>query len=571
MVKGASMNKNTASSRDVKSSFNGNKKRKRRSTGNQSTYRGGKVDDSYREESDDLKSKTNDPSWYSNDAALLRDAASIPYSWAVGTPIDMRIGDLGSVTLTTRRYVVPGILTLHTMPTFGLSLDKNSPLNVASTAMYSFVRHANSGHSNYAAPDLMIYATAFTQVYSAINWLQRIYGLMNLYSQRNRYLPKALVECQGIDFDSILNNLANFRYGINLAIAKAASFAIPASMSLFQREAFMYQNVYTEGDTVKDQLYLYVPHGFLMYEEDETGSHLNYKTVSSYASVNGIPYQNLLNLVNDMLTPLIGSEDVNIMSGDVLKAYGDSGIIKLASLGESYPVVPIMDKAVLEQMKNSTIMPTAQSLGVFQNTNKEYLLSPVHLTVVESEVKDLIRAHLYKSNRILTTYEYDPTPATTMENSRLMSFVVEDRTYDIDNKVLSYPIVCGSEVVRFCRLWYYEGDTDKARILKSEDILSMNVIDATDAATAYTQLDALRVDLALTSNYHYHPSLLSTTYSTSGDIVNVVGNICYHYDTDNYAIIDSQTCEKLHETALMSMIAVPSIAKFSEAKAYQGR
>lgn len=34
-----------------------------------------------------LKSKSNDVSWYSASTQLLADAASIPFSWATGTPL----------------------------------------------------------------------------------------------------------------------------------------------------------------------------------------------------------------------------------------------------------------------------------------------------------------------------------------------------------------------------------------------------------------------------------------------------------------------------------------------------
>lgn len=92
----------------------------------------------------DLKSKTNDPSWYAADATLMRDAASIPFSWSVGTTLDIGVDE---------NYVVPGICAIDTVPSFGYSTDTTSPLNIAARSMYSFIRHANSGSANYDAPD----------------------------------------------------------------------------------------------------------------------------------------------------------------------------------------------------------------------------------------------------------------------------------------------------------------------------------------------------------------------------------------------------------------------------------
>lgn len=542
--------------------------RKSRSTKNYSSRRECYNDGS--DGTDELKSKTNDPSWYATDPALLRDAASIPFSWSVGTPIDMNLKPIpGATEYNNTKYVVPGIMTLQVMPTFGLSLDKTSPLNIASTAMYSFVRHANSGHSNYAAPDLMIYATAFTQVYSALNWCQRLYGLMTLYSQRNRYLPKGLIECQNVNFDDILNNLANFRYGINLAISRAASFAVPANMSLFQREAFLYQNVYTEGETVKDQLYMYTPHGFMFYVEDETGSHLDFKPLSEFDVDNKpMTVQNILDMVNQMLLPLIGSEDINIMSGDILKAYGASGIIKLASLGEQYPIVPMYDKAVLEQMKNATILPLCTTIGLRQSKNKEYLISSVALPdAMETDNSKLVEIRLCDSNRILTTSEYDPQPSTVMENSRMMAISVGARTADSDLSIVKHPIVCGSEVVRYCYFWRYSTEG----VLVKEDYFSFQTFDIGNVEARYTALERHMMDSIYASNFHYHPCKCLNWFKGTNDKVTVTYSPQYFFDTDNYAIIDAQTLEKLHETALMSMVAVPAIAKFSETRPYVGK
>lgn len=181
---------------------------------------------------EDVKRSTNDPQWYAADPALLRDSASYPFSWPYGTKI-------GYPSMVSKRSnVVPGVMALHVCPTLGKSEDSYSPLNVAAASMYSFIRHANSGHSNYDAPDLMLFVTAMSQIYSAINWAQRLYALAMLYDQKNRYMPKALIKANGVDPDSIINNLSNYRYWLNTVINKAASLAVPANLTIFSRMAF---------------------------------------------------------------------------------------------------------------------------------------------------------------------------------------------------------------------------------------------------------------------------------------------------------------------------------------------
>lgn len=288
----------------------------------------------------DLKSTTNDPSWYAVDSSLLRDAASIPFSRAVGTQVPL---DFNSAAFwdegTKVEYSVPGVMTLEIIPTYGSIEDKNSPINVAATATYSFIRYANSGHANYDSVDLMLYLCAMSQVYSYINYLQRIYGLATLYSQRNRYMPRTLLYATGVDPDDVINNLANFRYGINVLINQAASLSVPANMPIFARQAFLYQNVYSEGQTVKDQMYMFTPEGFLFFHEsadpDGAGSlelnHLGHTRRKC---------SELLEYGQRMLQPILQSEDMNIMSGDILKAYSANSLIKLTSVPEDYSVAP---------------------------------------------------------------------------------------------------------------------------------------------------------------------------------------------------------------------------------------
>lgn len=334
---------------------------------------------------------SNDPAWYSTDPSLLRDAASIPFSWSVGTPIAMNYaypsGTAAEQEFTDDNLVIPGLCVLDLIPTVGYAEDQSSPINVASTALYSFVRHANSGHANYDSPDLMVYCIAMANVYAYINFLQRIYGCGLMYDQRNRYLPEALVAAQDVNFDDLVGNLAQMRYGINMIIAKAASLAVPSSITYFNRQAFIYANIYCEGTSTKDQMYMYNPFGFLVFNEYEVVGGASGLTFKKFADpTTKYRVSDLIKFGNQMLQPILDSEDLNIMSGDILKAYGDGGIIKLAPLGLDYNLLPTFNIGVLEQMHNATIThisvklpgggtttPTNNTAMVFQNSGKGWL------------------------------------------------------------------------------------------------------------------------------------------------------------------------------------------------------
>lgn len=113
-------------------------------------------------EKSDLKGKTkgrNDSSWYRVDSQVMKDAANLSFATTAGLPYNLKDaeGNIGTVTAVD---TMPGIMTMYTIPTFGPLTDWSSPFNVAVRDMYSFIRHANSGHSNYDASNLGMYLMA---------------------------------------------------------------------------------------------------------------------------------------------------------------------------------------------------------------------------------------------------------------------------------------------------------------------------------------------------------------------------------------------------------------------------
>lgn len=513
---------------------------------------------------------SNDPAWYANNAQLLRDAASIPFSWAIGTPIDLAVLEHDSTGKATSNanQVIPGICALEVVPTIGHATSATDPVNIASTSVYSFIRHANSGHANYDSPDLMCYLTAMTQVYSYIVFLQRVYSSATLYAQGNRYLPKGLLVAMHVSDSSVTDNLANFRYGINALIDKAASLAVPATMSIFRRSAFMYQNVYAGGNTVKDQLYLYTPKGFLRYDplvkeetNDAGSSGLVYMPL--FKGSTALTYSQLIQYGNDLLSPILSSEDMNIMSGDILKAYGANSIIKLSPLPERVEFAPIFNGMVLEQMKNATIVNASYDeamkcidgkdgyKAVVQDGGKGYLkskLTTTHTTMSDTDSWAIIAA---RGNKVLTTMSPDPTPEIVMEITRLVARADDGSGLYVGSEVVAgmkiyYPTITNGIVTGFSSI-----ETKNALIVDRAP-------DNNDEALYSADNGRLMIYL---SSFKFHPEVqvwrLAVGQSKTKEFI---GSI---YDIDNFAVISRDEIRKMHETALMSMFSVPSVAKSS--------
>lgn len=485
---------------------------------------------------------SNDPSWYNQDSSLARDSASIPFSYVVGTPTHLSEDGIP--------WTRPGIMKLTLMPTIGEASTPNSPINIAATANYSFIRHANSGHSNYDAPDLMLYELALANAYSYLNYLQRIYGLVTLYSTSNRYFPKALLESDFIDFNDINNNLANFRYGINVFINKLAAFAVQGDMPYFKRQAFLYSNVYTQGDSAKSSLYYYTPYGFYLYGLNSDGSGMLKfaKLEAANSSLGKYPktVNYLLGYANRLIDPILSSEDMGIMSGDILRAYGNN-ILKVAPIPEYYPLVPMADLAVIEQMQNATIMPVDPA-NITQDPTHGFLTQTIQFDDDEVFGGDFwltagggdLMAKLYGGKRLLTTILKQPTSDDVLERTRLMT-ACQDVQYDhTTHRLTASKIYCGTEIAKFCQIYTISGSE----------------LSYTDLGYIWANVEPdLHKFGALSdiSTFSFHPLTHTLSWIEGEEDVQYTGPIGIITD---YAALDADLIYNLHQTATLSMLHV---------------
>lgn len=318
----------------------------------------------------------NDPQWYTKANGLTDAAFNINFSYPAGTLLNL--GKPDSFQLNGyNTWGAPTIASYHLVPYFGYGSQPSSPLNIASQQLYTWVRHVNSGSRNYDANDLMLHVLGMADVYAVISHLRRAYGVATLFRSMNRAIPRQLLQAQGFDPDEVQGNLANFLFRLNILINKAGSLAIPKDLYLVARRAFAFTDIYTEGESIKDQLYQFVPEGFLKFVLDTDGAG-KLEFVSTGNGVQTLDYW--FNLADSMLNWYFRSEDSGIITGDLLKAYGEDGLIKLSTVEANYTITPVYHADVFEQMKNCTVLNCskgylADNLSVHQDSTKAYLES----------------------------------------------------------------------------------------------------------------------------------------------------------------------------------------------------
>lgn len=538
--------------RNTKKKRSGGNTRGRRSNECKKGYYNNKSDIKDLKSDEDTSRSGNDPAWYASNPILLRDAASYPFSFVTGASNihDPSVWSDASIESGPLNQI-PGVASLHVRPTVGTSLKATDPINVASQSVYSFVRHANSGHSNYDPADLMLYILAMANMYSFLVWCQRLYGYALTYDQRNRYIPKDLIRTNNVDPDDLINNLANFRFWMNTLIAKMVSFAVPATMSVFSRMSFMYSDYYIEGTSIKEQLYQFVPDGFYEFGLDEQS--MGNLVLKEFNWTKLMKTSDVISYGDELFNAIWSQEDFGIMSGDILKAYGDN-IIKLSQIPEAYSMVPKFDPMVLTQIKNANVVKARVSRISQSDTTGDILqtVSPAPFSETDTYYgtetvvgasngaafnKGLI--DVYKDYNILTVDTDQPTPDVVIEATRLKVAFDDYKHW----------FKCGTELITKVTITVEPG--------KDMDVLPIIATLFNHTNDLNYGLREVNTLLEAARNFHYMPMIwvLGVNDVSKKLAVNSV------FDVDNFTTLSSEDVAKLHEAAMVNMFAVPSIGK----------
>lgn len=514
----------------------------------------------------DKTAACNDVSWYTKSTNLLDAAASLPYSYPIGNPVNIDNSNFSRYSDPGNRYdAVPGIMTLALLAGPGIATDVNSPVNVAARDLYSYVRYANSGHANYDPVDLMMYILAWDEVSMWLANARRAYGAMYTYNSQNRYAPKYLVEALGFDYEDLNANLAQFRYAINAATNRFNALNMPNTFDYITRHTWLYSNIYSDGTSAKSQLYAYVPAAYRVYNETSStsGAFLESHALNMYAGNGTLKFAQWLDITNTMINALLGSEDVGIISGDILKAFGSERTIITPTISDVYSISPVYNEEVLSQFQNATVLnalaPTgsvAQSWNITQDPSVDQGVIKYNplFTITFQGDKSSVASN---GNRILSLNLDSPKPGDTMVASRLMTI-----TKATSPSATTHDLSCltaGTEIavrgyITTAKKGIIEGKVTYSMIYNG---VGMNFSYNSKASDAPVILSGLIRSLANVSAFKYHPMDTSTVYEQAPGASATRGAVHYFFEVDNYTIVDENTLRQMHETAILSEFDVP--------------
>lgn len=517
---------------------------------------------------DCYQSKANDPAWYAQNPQLLADYASFPFGAPIGTSIvpPLPLNQFQSV---------PGLCVLYTLPSIGAATGETSPVNIAMRNIYSYVRHANSGHSNYDAPDLMLYLLAMDSVYSYHSFLKRLLGLINVYTPLNRYYPSDLIQAMGVDPEDIRGHIADLRGYINTYAVQMGSLCVPNSMSYMARHTWMYENIYLDSATGKAQTYFYTPSSFYQFRINSTtgaGELFQARFLSpTYLTGNFgnlKKFSDLRAYGQQLLQPIITNEDMNIMSGDILKAFGENGVVKVSGVMDGYMVIPVYNPEVQSQIENATVLGGLYNEVIQQNTSVGggYISNSATAQFTYSGLTsgDAVNPNVTEplwQPRMVNFHMQQVSPADVMVATRLSVVLSSVNTAISSSSFVTPVLYCGSDVCECGLMWTREapmGSTSATPLdLKAYPFSSCYWIRTYTAAAMYNVMRTL----SMLESFDWAP-IVQTVQIGSNGIAEFAsaGMFC---DIDNFTLLHPDNYRELHSTALLSEFSVPQMGSVS--------
>lgn len=556
-------------SKDSKKDWKTNKKNGRTFKSKKSNYRRKNSDES--DNTQEPPIGANDPKWYELYPQLVNDSATHSFFNPVGNKFSLTNGNMldpnmygASITSAMVNVSMPGLCKLEFVPGYGYSEDFNSQINIAARNIYSFIRHANSGHSNYDPADLMMYLIAMDSAYMYYAWMVRLYGIARLYSPVNKYYPVTLMHANGVSFSEVQKNLADFREYINTFAAKIGNLVVPSVTSLSQRHQWMCANIFTDSGTSKAQSYMFVPAGFHVFSEitTETGTSLTFKPL---ARSDGY----LLNVADIaqygdyIINHIMGSEDAGIMSGDILKAFGTDGCFKIGSVDPGYAVTPVYSPEVLTQIQNASVftMPDLDSLNVTQNPDTQSIVCRPTITLPGYPLSSGQHGvnpvgAFYTGSKIISMPVDNPTPEQVMVATRLAGCLHAVQQKE-DNSVVYLLDGVGTEVISGCKVYTYPVSDTLTTVEDPSigEVANANPIGKDGAINlTYADLQAA-AELEI---FEFHPCIYLPITTTD-----VTANGLYwarQFDVDNYTVLGPNEFNKMHEVALLSELTWTTVS-----------
>lgn len=312
----------------------------------------------------------NNPAWYYTDEELAEQMSRFPMTQFPGLaqyegsklPVVMRICLSPHIVNTnySRDLSSDDLKTLNELKLEGI--------NLAAQKWWSMLTTYSGRGSTYTKNDLAILFAFIGEIISNYEFIRRAFGVLTTYSQRNRALPRLIVNAMGVDFDDFIKNSPNYRLRMNTLVAMINQLPIPSNVTYFAKCQDLYQHIYMDSNTEMAQFYVHVPGTTWMLDEEllQSGSVLlthdfvqqldttdkvwKDKVTRTDATTLG----DYIDILEKQVSLLLNSSTYSIIYADILNVASkvNLSLWHFDTIKEDYVVVPEYNEFALMQIHN---------------------------------------------------------------------------------------------------------------------------------------------------------------------------------------------------------------------------
>jgi hypothetical protein len=243
-------------------------------------------------------------------------------------------------------------------------------------------------------------------------------------------------------------------------------------------------------------------------------------------------FDQLKTIGDSLISALSTMQDINIMSGDIIKAYGEGALYKLNSIDANYAIGPVFSEEVLMQIHNTKFAGDQPVQGDDQGGWTPSLIPLCVKQTTGVGGGQLVFRPAFKHirnlcyNTLLNFWKEDVKPEDALVATRNM---VAAEMFDEANDV-GFINACGSELPLFMKIFKYT-------------TAGLQVLDGIGGGNNDTIANA--TDLATFNEYP-----LTLYVSTQGAPKFIFGEV------SNYTVLTPNDISALHGCALLSMFGI---------------
>lgn len=315
----------------------------------------------------------NDPAFYNKYPTILNQVGKVNNYHPVGL-----IGKdmFGPVTDTSEVRGIPGIAAMNIIPAIPVASSGASTLQQSAYQTWTKVRDSISGTRSYDPVDLQLMSIAVSQAVSCATWLKRFFNFAYTMSPFNRYAPERLFQAMHCDYQDFIAEIPAYRARYNRITINLSRIYANTENNYHKMLRSMFAGVLAEPGA-NGQLYVYNPCGFYKYAwtTDDKGVKVGSLVFTGASEVNreepmgSVAIKKLsifLDLYEMLVDALITDGDVNTMSGDILKTYGEASQVMLPLALETDSDLPQVSLIDLAQFQMSYVPMYASSFSNYK-------------------------------------------------------------------------------------------------------------------------------------------------------------------------------------------------------------